>query len=287
MPDSIHSALQHIHRRINQVSDTPNLDAQVLLAHIIAKPRAWVLAHPEATLTEEQRVALEEALIRLEGGEPLPYILGHWEFYGLDFRINSHVLIPRPETEGLVERALVWLRAHPGCRRAADVGTGSGCIAISLVTHIPDLYMIASDISFPALQIARANAWLHNVDHRISFIQSDLLSYFLLSPSPYSLDLLCANLPYIPSQRLRGLQVHGREPTLALDGGPDGMDLTGRLLQSARQQVAPGGLMLLEIEATLGAQVKALAQAIFPQARVMISPDLAGRDRLLEIQLSR
>ncbi len=139
-------------------SETPALDAQVLLAHLSGKNRAWLLAHPEATLSQGQQAALTVAVARLQSGEPLPYILGHWEFYGLDFTINADTLIPRPETELLVEQALAWLRARPGLRTAADIGTGSGCIAVSLAAHIPDLQITATDISTAALKIAQGNA---------------------------------------------------------------------------------------------------------------------------------
>jgi release factor glutamine methyltransferase len=116
--------------RLAANSDTPDLDASVLLAHITNKPRTWVMAHPELTLTTEQQIQLDESLMRLEQGEPLPYVLGHWEFFGLDFNVTPDVLIPRPETELLVEKAIIWLQESKVRRTIADVGTGSGAIAI-------------------------------------------------------------------------------------------------------------------------------------------------------------
>ncbi|RME87431.1 MAG: peptide chain release factor N(5)-glutamine methyltransferase, partial [Anaerolineae bacterium] len=244
--------------RLNPHSETPALDAQVLLAHVTGKPRAWVLAHPDVPLTPEQERALKAALSRIERGEPLPYVLGHWEFYGLDFLVTPDVLIPRPETELLVEHAIEWLTAHPERRLAADVGTGSGCIAIALAVHVPDLSVIATDISAAALEVARRNARRLDVGERIRFICCDLL------PEPSEpLDLLCANLPYIPSATLRDLDVYRREPTLALDGGPDGLDLIRRLLTIAPRYLSPGGLILLEIEASQGVQALALAYDAF------------------------
>ncbi|MBN1668894.1 MAG: hypothetical protein JW862_17510, partial [Anaerolineales bacterium] len=112
------------------VSETARLDIQVLLAQLLERPRSWLLAHPEARLDQTQQAALHQALQALQSGTPLPYLLGHWAFFGLDFLVSPAVLIPRPETELLVERALAWLEEHPACRQAADVGTGSGCIAI-------------------------------------------------------------------------------------------------------------------------------------------------------------
>ncbi len=132
--------------------------------------RSWVLAHPELSLTIDQQDQLKEWLQRLGSGEPLPYVLGEWEFYGLDFFLSPAVLIPRPETELLVERALGWLKEHPGCSRAADVGTGSGCIAIALAANCPDLSVTASDISFEALRVARSNAARYCLDGRICFV---------------------------------------------------------------------------------------------------------------------
>ena len=129
--------------RLASISDTPVLDSQVLLAHTLGKPRSWVMAHPEARLLPAQSQTLHEMANRLVGGEPLPYVIGHWEFYGLDFKVTPAVLIPRPETELLVEQAIKWLRAHPHRRWAADVGTGSGCLAISLAVNVADLNVVA------------------------------------------------------------------------------------------------------------------------------------------------
>jgi release factor glutamine methyltransferase len=265
--------------RLAAVSESPSLDAQVLLAHVSGKPRAWVLAHPEAGLAPGQVNALEEALARLEAGEPLPYVLGHWEFYGLDFVVTPATLIPRPETELLVDQALVWLENSRGRYRALDVGTGSGCIAIALVHHSPSLVCLASDISFPALKIAHINARLHALDRRIGLFQADLLEAVV-----GDFDLVCANLPYIPSEELKGLRVAHWEPCLALDGGSDGLDLIRRILSSAIGVLAPGGLLLLEIQASQGAVVKALARLAFPEAQVQIISDLGGNDRLVRIQ---
>jgi release factor glutamine methyltransferase len=243
------------------------------------------MAHPEATLSPEQQTALEAAVARLELGDPLPYVLGHWEFYGLDFVVTPDVLIPRPESELLVETAIHWLQALP---RSAicdlqspvlEVGTGSGCIAISLTVHLPGIRVTAADISPDALEIARANAIRHGVGSRIEFIQADLLD---LPLSPYR--LLLANLPYIPTAALQRLDIYGKEPALALDGGPDGLDLIRRLLASAPPFLAPQGRALLEIEASQGQAAKALARRHFPTAEISVLPDLAGRDRLLSIQ---
>lgn len=281
---SLHS---DITARLVANSDTPELDASVLIAHILNKPRTWVLAHPELTLTPTQQNQLNEALIRLEKGEPFPYVLGHWEFFSLDFDVTPDVLIPRPETELLVEKAIVWLQESKVRRTIADVGTGSGAIAVSLAVNVPDAELLATDISSKALQVAKQNSIKHGVNERIEFIECDLLptdpSAFILQHS--SLDLLCANLPYIPTETLSQLSVFGREPTVALDGGADGLNLFRRLLSIAPAWLAPNALILLEIEATLGVQVLNLAYDMFSQAEIHLHQDLTGRDRLLEIRL--
>jgi release factor glutamine methyltransferase len=239
-----------------------------------------VLAHPEASLNEEEMAALQSKLARLEGGEPLPYVLGRWEFYGLEFAVTADTLIPRPETELLIEAAMGWLQQHPDRRLAADIGTGSGCIAVSLAVYARNLQVAATDLSLRGLQVARGNAMKHGVAGRVHFVLSDL---FPPTIEPY--DLVCANLPYIPSRQLRDLEVYGREPSLALDGGPAGIDLIQRFLQSAPPNVNPGGLLLLEIEASQGEAGLEVARSAFPTAEVSVHPDLAGRDRLIRIQL--
>jgi len=277
-------ALRESTNRLSTVSENPSLDAQILLAHVLEVSRAWVLAHPEASLNAEQERAWNFATARLEGGEPLPYILGHWEFYGLDFSVSPAVLIPRPETEMLVERALRWLRDRPDRRRAADIGTGSGCIAISLAVNLPDLHVWASDVSLPALEIAKLNAQKNAVSDRVHFLHADLLDFQSIAPHQQPFDLLAANLPYIPTSRLKTLDVARHEPRLALDGGEDGLDLIRRLIQSAPRWLAPGGLCLLEIDSELG-EAAALARETFPHAKVSMLPDLAGLARLLVVQL--
>jgi release factor glutamine methyltransferase len=272
--------------RLAPLSDTSFLDASVLLAHILEKPRSWVLAHPEAILTEGQQTQLNEAFARLENGEPFPYVLGHWEFFGLDFEVTPDVLIPRPETELLVEKAIAWLQAAPVRRTVADVGTGSGAIAISIAVNVPDAHTLATDISPEALQVAQRNALKFDVDKRVQFVQCDLLPALPeMFTTEQHLDLLCANLPYIPTGTLHGLPVYGREPTVALDGGNDGLDLYRRLMQLAPEWLAPNALCLFEIEATRGIPALNLAYDMFSEAEIHLHKDLTGLDRLLEIKI--
>jgi len=284
--DRIASLLAEVAARLETVSDTANLDASVLLAHIVDKPRTWVLAHPELVLTETQQENLNGALMRLEKGEPFPYVLGHWEFFGMEFDVTPEVLIPRPETELLVEKAIAWLQAWPARRSVADIGTGSGVIAVSIAVNVPDAHILATDISREALKVARDNAQKFDIETRIDFVQCDL---FPPRPEFFTteqhIELICANLPYIPTETLHNLPIYGREPTLALDGGADGLDLFRKLMKLARDWLAPNALMLLEIEATRGLQTLNLANDMFPEAKIHLHQDLTGQDRLLEIAL--
>lgn len=259
--------------------ETAWLDAQVLLGHVTGHTRAWLLSHPEASLTPTQEKNLVSAMRKLLDGMPLPYILGHWEFFGLDFAVTPDVLIPRPETELLIETALAHVRRQPQAAfRFLDVGTGSGIIPISLATHVPHAWLWATDISAAALRVARANAERNGVAQRIEFVEADLLPNDF---SSMSFDILTANLPYIPTETLQGLDVFGKEPTLALDGGADGLDLIGRLLVRLSNAHITDCLVLLEIENRQRQAVQELAREAFPKAGIEIKRDLAGNDRLV------
>ena len=280
------SLLSDVSSLLTSISDTPALDASVLIAHIVDKPRTWVMAHPELVLSPEQQDRLDDSLEQLEGGMPFPYVLGHWEFFGMELDITPDVLIPRPETELLAEKAITWLQESKVRRTVADVGTGSGAIALSIALNVPDVHILATDISHAALEVAKKNACKFNASHCIDFVQCDILPPH---PDPLSteahFDLICANLPYIPTKTLHGLPIYGREPTLALDGGDDGLDLFRRLMNVAPEWLAPNGMILLEIEATRGIQALNLAYDMFSQAEINLHQDLTGRDRLLEIRL--
>jgi len=275
-------SLADLRQTLAQVSDSAGLDSQVLLAHVLHKSRAWILAHPETQLTSEQEAQIESATQRLIQGTPLPYVLGHWEFFGLEFMITPDVLIPRPETELLVENALEWLHQYPDHRFVLDAGTGSGCIAISLASQIQDLHVIATDISIPAIQVARHNASEIGVSPRVECIHADLFP-----PTQMWFDLISANLPYIPTEKLHSLPIYGKEPEVALDGGWDGLNPIRRLLDSAPNWISPDGLILVEIESSQGQSASTLAKRSFPKADIQILPDLAGLDRLLRVQLNK
>jgi release factor glutamine methyltransferase len=268
--------------RLAGLSDTAGLDAQVLVAHIAGKSRAWILAHPDEYLAKDAVNRLNQALSRLEKGEPLPYVLGQWEFYGLDFIVTPGVLIPRPETELMVENAGRWLEQNPGVHRAADIGAGSGCISVALAVNHPNLHILSADISWDALQVAGRNIEKHQVQDRVHLVQCDLLA-----PFGVNLDLICANLPYIADEVLARLDVFHREPSIALSGGGDGLALVRRFIKSSSGLLNPGGLLLAEIESTQGEAVKRLAEGCFPQSQVQILHDYSGHDRLLRIESRR
>jgi release factor glutamine methyltransferase len=275
---SIQEILAQVSQQLRQHSETATLDGQVLVAHYLGKPRSWILAHPEVSLNKAQYNKIIQAANRLMQGEPLPYIIGHWEFYGMDFQLIPATLIPRPESELLVERGINWLRLHLSQRKAVDVGTGSGCIGIALAKNIPDLHILLTDISSDALNVARINAMKYGLLDRLEFIQADLLNGIV---GPF--DLMCANLPYIPTRLLMTLEVSEREPRQALDGGLNGIDVINTFLTQSKTQLAPGGLMLLEIESSQGLVVKNLAEAHYPTSQVQILKDLSGQDRCVEI----
>ena len=213
-------------------------------------------------------------------GVPLPYILGYWEFFGRTYQVTSDVLIPRPETEILVEIALELLQ-HKTNPLIADVGTGSGCIGISLAAELPTATVLGVDLSLPALHVARHNA-KHLGQSRVHFLQADLLS-----PFSAKFDLICANLPYIPSQTLANLTVSRWEPRLALDGGESGLDIIRKFLQQAQSRLAPTGVILIETESTLGLETLHGAQDVFPHAQHRLIHDLAGLDRIVEISCNK
>lgn len=262
--------------RLQATTDTPRLEAETLLAHTTGLPRTTLLAYPERRLDPTAVHRYRALLDRRAAGYPLPYLTGHVEFYGLDLIVTPSVLIPRPETETLVDLAL----AHRP-RLVVDVGTGSGCIAVALAVHLPETRVYGTDISATALRVAAANARRHRVSNRIHFIQCDLIAP-LFGP----VDLVVANPPYVAAGEWADLphSIREHEPHIALDGGPDGLDIIRRLLKSAPRILRPGGALLIEIGATQGQATMDLVHALWPSATSVIHSDLAGRDRVLEVQ---
>ncbi len=270
-------------RPLSPAAATPELDAQVLLAHLTGSSRASVLAYPERALSPEAAAAFAALVARRMLGEPVAYLVGHREFMGLDLATDIRALIPRPETELLVEAALDAVRArlaHEGAAQtllAVDIGTGSGAIALALAAQEPRIRRVyAVDLSAQALSLARENADRLGLSQRVSFLQGDLLE-----PLPEPVDLLLANLPYIAPRETDTLpdEVRRFEPDLALYGGADGLALLRRFFAQAPGKLRPGGLVGVEFGYDQRAAVEALSREAFPAASVRVGTDYAGWDR--------
>ena len=221
-------------------------DAALLLRHVLAISHAAQLTEPERELTTEQQATFDALILRRIANEPIQYITGEQEFYGLTLRVTPAVLIPRPETEHLVEAVLAELNlAQP--LRILDVGTGSGAIAIALAFHLPNAQITAVDLSAAALEVAAANTARHALAGRIRYLKSDLLDAFPPDEAPFA--AIVSNPPYVPAADRASLhpQVRDHEPAAALFAGPDGLDIYRRLIPQARAALQPNGLLALEI----------------------------------------
>lgn len=275
---TIREGLNKAIRQLQPVSESASLDAQILLAEALGKNRAYVLAHGDDALTPEQQARFDGWIQRRAAGEPVAYILGRRAFYDREFAVAPGVLIPRPETELLLEAALEIAARLPECT-AADIGTGSGALAVTFAANQPGARVYAVDVSPQALEIARRNAAAHGV--HVTFFEGDLL--IPLIEHGIRINLLMANLPYIPRDELAALAVSQYEPHLALDGGPDGLDLMRRLLRDLRRICDPGALALLEIGADQGAAALALAHELAAPQQAEILRDYAGLDRIVRL----
>jgi release factor glutamine methyltransferase len=253
----------------------------VLLAHALGRERSWLYAHPENLLSPHQLSLYQSLVSRRARREPVAYLTGHKEFFGLDFVVTPDVLIPRPETEHLVEWALQLAVAIPSPLTMADVGTGSGAIAVTLAVRLAQAVVVATDTSSAALAVTQRNAGCHGVAGRIHCVQGDLLA-----PLIGRFHLIVANPPYLSHADLAAAppEVANWEPRAALDGGPDGLAVIRHLLAMASDRLHPNGALLVEIGASQGPEVFSLARRHFPQAKVEIARDYAGLDRLLVVR---
>ena len=264
-------------------ADIPDarLEAEVMIMNVMRVPRHRIYAYFEEEVPEEAEKVLGELVERRLKREPLAYIMGHKEFYGVDLLVAPGVLIPRPETEGLVEQTLFasMMRMEEGSFVIADPGTGCGTIAVSLAIHLPSAHIVATDLYETPLRVAEVNVQRHNVADRVSLMQGDLLE-----PLPEPADLVVANLPYIRSEVIDTLQPEIQfEPREELDGGTDGLDLIRRLLQQATTKLKPNGVILLEIDPQQVRPIEMEAGNLFPGSTVSIERDLAGLERVLTI----
>jgi release factor glutamine methyltransferase len=276
---TITGALRYGRSFLLNSSPTPELDARLLLEHVLQQPHTYLISRGEQTLTRTQLARYRSSLARAALWEPIPYITGQAPFYGFTFCVTPDVLIPRPETEQIVEMAIAWANER-GAMQIVDVGTGSGCIAITLAHHLPQASVTAVDLSPAALAIAQENA-RRLITRPLTFYEGSLLS-----PVAHKADLIVANLPYIADGEWTmlddGVKLH--EPALALRGGADGLTIIKPLLQQADSKLNPGGAVFLEIGWQQGTAATQLAAAYFPAATVTLTADLAGHDRIVTIQ---
>ncbi len=267
---------------------TARLDAQVLLCHILDIDRTMLYAHPERTLSAQQQQQYSALIERRARGEPVAYLTGHKAFFGLDLLVDPRVLIPRPETELLVETALLACREKLDAGRtpiAADIGTGSGAIPIALAASEPRLpRLYATDISPGALEVAALNCRRYHVEERVILLQGDLAD-----PLPEPVDVLTANLPYIGTDEMETLEddVRAYEPHLALFSGPDGLALIERLFTKLAMSgtLLPGAVLLCEFGYAQHEPLARLLTALWPRAAVVFIQDYAGWDRILRVDL--
>lgn len=257
--------------------EQPRLDAEVLLARVLGAGRAWLLAHPTAPVSLENASAFTALIARRSRGEPVAYLIGRRAWYNLDLRVTPEVLVPRPETEGLLERALAWARSRE-IDRVADAGTGSGALAIALARALPLAHVYALDVSEAALAVARDNAASLGLTERIEFLSGDLLE-----PLPAAVDVIVANLPYLGESEHAAAPRDVRlfEPRQALVGGPRGHELLARMLARAPRYLRAGGAVMAELGPAQAAEAYDAARKAFPTATIGLECDHAGLTRYL------
>jgi release factor glutamine methyltransferase len=267
-----------------------SVEAELLLGHVLGMSRTGLYTEPERSLTSTERERLRHLVRRRLDREPAAYILGHCEFYGIDFYVDSRTLIPRPETELLVEKTIELTRrvSHRGeGTTIADIGTGCGAIAISLALALPEAKIYATDISPAALQVAEINCRRHGVNDRVELLQGNLLE-----PLPRTVDVIIANLPYVRDCEFVDLspEIREHEPTIALAGGKDGLDRIRDMLEQMRgredthRNEGPT-CFLLEIGQGQGEMVTSLVKDYFPQASIELISDMGGVERVVKVGL--
>jgi release factor glutamine methyltransferase len=269
-------------RAANVPSDA--LAAELLLMHVLGRDRTWLYSYPETLLGAADAEKYFALIERRAAGEPTQYLIGKQEFWGLEFDVNPAVLIPRPETEHSIEVALERLRTRDAPLRIADVGTGSGCIAVALARELPHAEIFATDISTAALEVAGRNAARHGVADRVHFVNCDLLSGAVVTEKQF--DLIVSNPPYVARDDAGQLQreVRDHEPDAALFGGPTGVEIYSRLIQEAGSLLRRGGILVLELGYNSAAHVEGLLNPELGWTNVKITNDLAGIPRVISAE---
>jgi release factor glutamine methyltransferase len=259
-------------------SPSPRLDAEVLLKYALKADRLDLLAHPERTLSEEEAALFARWVERRRRGEPVAYIVGEKEFWSLIFEVNRAVLIPRPETECLIENILECLGRNAGALRILDIGTGSGAIGVALATELQSVRVVATDISPAALEVARRNAARHGVAERIEFLPGDLFA-----PVHGSFDLIVSNPPYIPDAMYSLLPkgIREFEPRQALVAGPDGTAFHREIIREGENRLNAGGWIFLEIGEAQKKLVEDLARETESYDIICFHQDYGGADRVV------
>jgi release factor glutamine methyltransferase len=263
--------------KANQDIEEPFLESEVLLRCILQMDRASFFIDLDHELNPQKEIEYTEWIERRLSGEPLAYIIHNREFYNLDFYVDQRVLIPRPETELLVEETINFSQIHP-VTIIADIGTGSGIIAVSLALHLPAIKILATDISTSALQVAKINCSKHGVDKQVFLFEGDLLD-----PLSEPVDVLIANLPYVRKADLARMPSARFEPTIALDGGENGFDQIFRFCDRVSDKIKPGGCLLIELGMGQGQTVKEYLKRLFPLSTIEILADLAGIERVVKM----
>jgi len=279
---TLKQALSHAREILtdNNIENTP-LECEVLLRHTLKLSRVELYLDLNNELSPEQEETFRHLIRRRLSGKPTAYITGHCEFYGIDFYVDSSVLIPRPESELLVEKALKLAQHQPRVT-IAEIGTGCGAIAISLALNLPQAKIYATDISAPALKVARANCQKHGVTNRVHLLLGDMLDSL-----PQPVDLIVANLPYVKESELPTQFPVSFEPRLALNGGPDGLGKIRQLCRQLNGKLRPEGYLLLEIGQGQEKTVTTFLSSLFPSAEIEVTPDLSGIDRVVSLCLAK
>jgi release factor glutamine methyltransferase len=261
--------------------DDALLETEVLLMHVLKIDRVKLYIDIDNELSSQHYEQFTTLIQRRLIGEPSAYITGNREFYGLDFHVNLDVLIPRPETELLVEKA-VDLAKNRSYKTIVDVGTGSGAVAVCLALNLPEAVIYATDISAKALDVASGNCRKHNVESRITLLKGNLLE-----PLPEPIDMIVANLPYIPNTDMRQVNTAGYEPENALNGGTDGLEYIIAIVGQSVSKLLRGGSILLEVGQGQSRAASRQLKGIYPYGEVDIFRDLAGIERVVSLSLPK